>query len=46
METKILLENGTNELEVLEFIVDGNSYGINVAKDQGNHYVSACYTSA
>lgn len=32
METKILLENGTNELEVLEFIVDGNSYGINVAK--------------
>ncbi len=25
METKILLENGTNELEVLEFIVDGNS---------------------
>ncbi len=32
METKILLENGTNELEVMEFIVDGNSYGINVAK--------------
>ena len=32
METKILLENGTNELEVLEFIVDGNSFGINVAK--------------
>jgi two-component system chemotaxis response regulator CheV len=32
METKILLENGTNELEVLEFIVDNNSYGINVAK--------------
>lgn len=32
METKILLENGTNELEVLEFIIDGNSYGINVAK--------------
>ena len=32
METNILLENGTNELEVLEFIVDGNSYGINVAK--------------
>lgn len=46
METKILLENGTNELEVLEFIVDGNSYGINVAKIRGNHYVSACYTSA
>jgi two-component system chemotaxis response regulator CheV len=32
METKILLENGTNELEVLEFVVDNNSYGINVAK--------------
>lgn len=32
METKILLENRTNELEVLEFVVDGNSYGINVAK--------------
>ena len=32
METKILLEKGTNELEVLEFVVDGNSYGINVAK--------------
>lgn len=32
METKILLQNGTNELEVLEFILDGNSYGINVAK--------------
>ena len=32
METKILLENGTNELEVLEFTLGGNSYGINVAK--------------
>ena len=32
MDTKILLENGTNELEILEFIVDGNYYGINVAK--------------
>lgn len=32
MDTKILLENGTNELEILEFTVDGNSYGINVAK--------------
>ena len=32
METKILLENGTNELEVLEFKLAGNSYGINVAK--------------
>ena len=32
METKILLENGTNELEILEFMLDGISYGINVAK--------------
>ena len=32
MDSKILLENGTNELEVLEFTVGGNSYGINVAK--------------
>lgn len=32
MDTKILLENGTNELEILEFILGDNSYGINVAK--------------
>lgn len=32
MDTKILLENGTNELEILEFELDGNAYGINVAK--------------
>lgn len=32
MDTKILLENGTNEFEVLEFTLRGNSYGINVAK--------------
>lgn len=32
MDTNILLENGTNELEVLEFTLGGNSYGINVAK--------------
>ncbi|MDE6686041.1 MAG: chemotaxis protein [Lachnospiraceae bacterium] len=32
MESKILLENGTNELEILEFTIDGNAYGINVAK--------------
>lgn len=32
MDTNILLESGTNELEVLEFTVAGNSYGINVAK--------------
>ncbi len=32
MDTKILLENGTNELEILEFRIGDNSYGINVAK--------------
>jgi two-component system chemotaxis response regulator CheV len=32
MESKILLENGTNELEVLEFKIDDHCYGINVAK--------------
>ena len=32
METKILLENGTNELEILEFKLGSDSYGINVAK--------------
>ncbi len=32
MDSKILMESGTNELEVLEFTVSGYSYGINVAK--------------
>lgn len=32
MESKILMESGTNELEVLEFTLGNNSYGINVAK--------------
>lgn len=32
METNILLESGTNELEILEFSVGDNHYGINVAK--------------
>lgn len=32
MDTNILLENGTNELEVLEFMLEGQHYGINVAK--------------
>ena len=32
METNILLESGTNELEILEFIIGNNHYGINVAK--------------
>ena len=32
MDTNILLESGTNELEILEFKVANNFYGINVAK--------------
>lgn len=32
MESEILLESGTNELEILEFTVGDNTYGINVAK--------------
>lgn len=32
MDTNILLESGTNELEVLEFLIHGNHYGINVEK--------------
>jgi two-component system chemotaxis response regulator CheV len=30
--TKILLEAGTNEMEIVEFSISGNIYGINVAK--------------
>ena len=32
MDTNILLESGTNEMEVLEFTLGSNHYGINVAK--------------
>lgn len=32
MNSGILLESGTNELEILEFKVGNNNYGINVAK--------------
>lgn len=32
MDTNILLESGTNELEILEFTLGSNHYGINVAK--------------
>lgn len=32
MDTNILLESGTNELEVLEFVINNNHYGINVEK--------------
>lgn len=31
-QTEILLESGTNELEILEFVIDGQLFGINVAK--------------
>ncbi|NLO48634.1 MAG: response regulator [Clostridiales bacterium] len=31
-ESAILLETGTNELEILEFYIAGNSFGINVSK--------------
>jgi len=33
-QTNILLETGTNELELLEFTIAGKSFGINVAKVQ------------
>jgi len=31
-KNQILLESGTNEIEVMQFTIDGNLYGINVAK--------------
>lgn len=31
-QTKILLESGTNELELMEFVIDSEVFGINVAK--------------
>ena len=31
-KSSILLESGTNEIEIMEFTIDGNLYGINVAK--------------
>lgn len=31
-QTKILLESGTNELEILEFTIGGETFGINIAK--------------
>ena len=40
MDTNILLESGTNELEVLEFTLGNNHYGI---KDQGDFNLSAGY---
>lgn len=32
VETSILLDAGTNELEILEFIIDNTSFGVNVMK--------------
>lgn len=32
VKTDILLESGTNELEIMEFTIAGNTFGINVAK--------------
>ena len=31
-QSKILLESGTNELEIMEFTIAGELFGINVAK--------------
>lgn len=31
-KSEILLESGTNEIEIMEFTIDGELYGINVAK--------------
>jgi len=31
-KNSILLESGTNEIEIMKFTIDGNLYGINVAK--------------
>ena len=43
MDTNILLESGTNELEVLEFTLGSNHYGINVAKIREICNLSAGY---
>lgn len=32
VKKEILLESGTNEIEIMQFTIDGNLYGINVAK--------------
>ena len=45
MDTNILLESGTNELEVLEFTLGDNYYGINVAKMR-DPYLSAGNTGS
>ena len=42
---KILLESGTNEIEVMKFKVQGEFYGINVAKVQEIIMSCLLYTS-
>ena len=37
MDTNILLESGTNELEILEFVVDGHNYWNQCGKDPRDH---------
>ena len=37
----ILLESGTNEIEVMEFTIDGSLYGINVAKVKEGDFQAA-----
>ena len=46
METNILLENGTNEVEILEFTLGDNHYGINVAKIKFLVYTFSGFTAA
>lgn len=43
----VLLESGTNELEIVEFEVNGNKYGINVIKSERNYIAGSrhVYTS-
>ena len=36
----ILLESGTNEIEIMEFTIDDVLYGINVAKVKEKRHVS------
>ena len=45
MESKILLESGNNELEVLEFKIDDHCYGINVAKIKEIIVYQECQTT-
>ena len=44
VETGILLESGTNELELLEFVVGNQHYGINVAKIVLHHFFGCVIT--